>query len=86
MTWRDLKVTGGHIAYHDAGSGPAMICIPSMGDLRAECRILAPQFASPGCRALAMHVRGHGDARAVFTMLTRDGVFASTRPKREAIS
>jgi len=34
----------GKIAYDDAVNGPVVICIPSMGDLRSECRFLIPQI------------------------------------------
>ena len=56
-----LKIDGGSIAYDDSGSGPLVICVPSMGDLRGEYRFLAPRLASAGYRVVSMDVRGHGE-------------------------
>ena len=56
-----LKIEGGSIAYDDSGSGPLVICVPSMGDLRGEYRFLAPRLASAGYRVVSMDVRGHGE-------------------------
>jgi len=56
-----LERPTGKIAYDDAGSGPLIICVPSMGDLRGEYRFLAPQIISAGYRIISMDVRGHGD-------------------------
>jgi pimeloyl-ACP methyl ester carboxylesterase len=52
----------GKIAYNDSGSGPLVVAIPSMGDLRSEYRFLAPQLAAAGYRVASMDVRGHGDS------------------------
>lgn len=49
------------IAYDEAGSGPLVICVPSMGDLRQEYRFLARTLAEAGYRAVSMDVRGHGE-------------------------
>jgi pimeloyl-ACP methyl ester carboxylesterase len=56
-----LKQPDGSIAYDDSGSGPLVICIPSMGDLRGEYRYLAPQLVAAGYRVITMDVRGHGE-------------------------
>ena len=37
-----LSVPGGTIAYDAAGSGRPVICVPSIGDVRAEYRFLRP--------------------------------------------
>lgn len=52
---------GATLAYDDAGSGPLVICSPSMGDLRAEFRFLAPQLVAAGYRVITLDVRGHGE-------------------------
>jgi len=39
-----LRRENGRIAYDDAGSGPLVVCIPSIGDVRAEYRFLAEQL------------------------------------------
>jgi pimeloyl-ACP methyl ester carboxylesterase len=56
-----LEQSGGRIAYEDNGQGPLVICAPSMGDLRAEYRFLAPELVSAGYRVVSMDVRGHGE-------------------------
>lgn len=57
-----LTVSDGTIAYDDQGSGPLVICIPSMGDLRQEYRFLVPQLVEAGYRVVTMDVRGHGES------------------------
>jgi pimeloyl-ACP methyl ester carboxylesterase len=61
MNTQFLKIDGGTLAYDDLGSGPLALCAPSMGDLRAEYRFLAPQLVSAGYRVVSMDVRGHGE-------------------------
>ncbi len=56
-----LKINDGVIAYDDAGSGPLVLCAPSMGDVRGEYRFLVPQLIAAGYRAVSMDVRGHGE-------------------------
>jgi len=56
-----FEIQGGKIAYEATGSGPLVICVPSMGDLRGEYRFLAPQLASAGYRVVSIDVRGHGE-------------------------
>ena len=62
MTTQFLTVTEGKLAYDSAGSGPLVIGIPSMGDLRAEYRFLTPQLVAAGYRVVRMDVRGHGES------------------------
>lgn len=57
-----LQQPGGSIAYDVTGAGPLVICSPSMGDLRAEYRFLAPRLAEAGYRAACLDVRGHGES------------------------
>ena len=41
-----LKVGNGSIAYEDSGgSGPLVVCVPGMGDVRRQYRFLAPALA-----------------------------------------
>ena len=61
MVTQFLKVHDGSIAYDDQGSGPLVICVPSLGDLRGEYRFLAPRLAAAGYRVISMDVRGHGE-------------------------
>ncbi len=62
MATKYLLVPEGKIAYDDAGSGPLVICVPSMGDLRQEFRFLAPELVTTGFRVITMDVRGHGES------------------------
>ena len=62
MGTRFLKIKEGSIAYEEQGSGPLVICVPSLGDLRGEYRFLAFHLASAGYRAISMDVRGHGES------------------------
>lgn len=57
-----LEINGGRIAYEVMGSGPLVVCAPSMGDLRGEYRFLAPRLAEAGFRVAWMDVRGHGES------------------------
>jgi pimeloyl-ACP methyl ester carboxylesterase len=57
-----LKRDQGMIAYEIRGKGPLVVCAPSIGDLRAEYRFLAPRLASAGFCVASLDVRGHGDS------------------------
>jgi pimeloyl-ACP methyl ester carboxylesterase len=61
MQTQYLNVPEGKIAFDDSGSGPLVICVPGMGDLRQEYRYLARQLLSAGYRVVTMDVRGHGE-------------------------
>ncbi len=64
---RHLSVDGGRIAYDDTGgSGPLVLAIPGMGDLRSEYRALRPLLTRAGYRVVTMDVRGHGETTAVW--------------------
>ncbi len=59
---RHLAVPQGRIAYDDTGgSGPLVLAIPGMGDLRSEYRALRPLLWQAGYRVVTMDIRGHGD-------------------------
>ena len=58
-----LAVKGGRIAYDvTGGSGPLIVMAPSIGDVRAEYRLIAPQLAAAGYRVATMDLRGHGES------------------------
>ena len=65
MSTRFLHHKNGKIAYDDAGSGPLVICVPSIGDLRQEYRFLTPQLVKAGYRVIQMDLRGLGESSAV---------------------
>ena len=69
-----LEHQGGKLAYDDIGSGPLVICVPSMGDLRSEYRFLAPQLADAGYRVISLDVRGHGESTTVWPDFSVAGV------------
>jgi pimeloyl-ACP methyl ester carboxylesterase len=57
-----LAVPGGRLAYSDVGSGPLVVAVPGMGDLRSTYRFLAPRLAVAGYRVVTLDVRGHGES------------------------
>jgi pimeloyl-ACP methyl ester carboxylesterase len=62
---RFVAVDGGRIAYDDTGgSGPLILAIPGMGDLRSEYRLLRPALQRAGYRVVTMDVRGFGETSA----------------------
>lgn len=66
----------GRIAYDVAGTGPLVLCVPGMGDLRSVYRFLAPALVDAGYRVATMDLRGHGDSDATFS--SYDDVAAGT--------
>lgn len=63
---RYFAVRSGTIAYDDVGSGPVVICVPSIGDVRAEYRFLRPYLLDAGFRVVTVDIRGHGESSARF--------------------
>src|SRR5215471_4600884 len=61
MATQFLTAQDGTLAYDDTGAGPLVICVPGMGDLRAEYRFLAPKLVAAGYRVVSLDVRGHGE-------------------------
>ncbi len=76
MTTNYFKQQDGTIAYDDTGTGPLVICAPSMGDLRQEYRFLSQQLAEAGYRAVSMDVRGHGETSTGWSDYSVAGVGA----------
>jgi pimeloyl-ACP methyl ester carboxylesterase len=56
----------GHIAYDVGGTGPLVVLLPGMGDLRSTYRFLAPPLRDAGYRVACADLRGHGDSDAGF--------------------
>lgn len=69
-----LETQGGRIAFDVSGSGPLVICSPSLGDLRGEYRYLIPLLVENGYRAASMDVRGHGESSVQWTDYSVAGV------------
>ncbi len=74
MNTQFLQVPQGKIAYDDTGSGPLVVCVPGMGDLRGEYRFLVPQLTAAGYRVVTMDVRGHGESSVGWTDYSVAGV------------
>jgi pimeloyl-ACP methyl ester carboxylesterase len=66
-TTRYLDRGAGRIGYDDTGSGPLIIAVPGMGDLRSTYRHLTPVLVAAGFRVATMDLRGHGDSDTTFT-------------------
>ncbi|PUB22197.1 pimeloyl-ACP methyl ester carboxylesterase [Promicromonospora sp. AC04] len=56
----------GDIAYTDSGSGPLVVAVPGMGDLRSTYDDLAPALVEAGYRVVVTDLRGHGDSDTTF--------------------
>jgi pimeloyl-ACP methyl ester carboxylesterase len=56
----------GRVAYDIAGTGPLLVLLPGMGDLRASYRFLAPALVNAGYRVACTDLRGHGDSDTTF--------------------
>jgi pimeloyl-ACP methyl ester carboxylesterase len=52
----------GPLAYDEVGSGPLVVCVPGMGDVRQEYRFLAPELVKAGFRVVTVDLRGHGES------------------------
>jgi pimeloyl-ACP methyl ester carboxylesterase len=76
MSTKYLELEHGKIAYDDSGSGPLVVGVPSMGDLRDEYRFLIPQLVNAGYRVVNMDVRGMGETSVEWDDYTVAGVGA----------
>lgn len=64
---RFLARPEGRIAYEEIGSGPLVVLVPGMGDVRQQFRFLAPTVAAAGYRVVAMDLRGLGESDTGFS-------------------
>lgn len=65
---RFLERGEGRVAYQLLGeSGRLVVCVPGIGDSRAQYRKLAPQLLAAGYRVAVMDLRGMGDSNTAFT-------------------
>jgi pimeloyl-ACP methyl ester carboxylesterase len=64
METRYLTLANGRVAYDDQGTGAVVICMPGMGDIRAEYRLLAPRLLAAGYRVVTVDPRGQGETDA----------------------
>jgi pimeloyl-ACP methyl ester carboxylesterase len=57
----------GRIGYDVEGTGPLVVLVPGMGDIRNTYRFLAPAIRESGFRVACTDLRGHGDSDATFS-------------------
>lgn len=63
MTAFTLDHDGSQIAYDDTGgTGPCVVCLPGMGQLRSIYRFVVPKLAEAGFRAITMDLSGMGNS------------------------
>jgi len=61
-----LNRSEGTIGFDLAGTGPLVVLVPGMGDLRSAYRFLAPVLRTSGYRVACTDLRGHGDSDPAF--------------------
>jgi pimeloyl-ACP methyl ester carboxylesterase len=61
-----LERPDGRLGYDVSGTGPLVLLVPGLGDLRATYRLLAPRLTAAGYRVATVDLRGHGDSDASF--------------------
>lgn len=70
----------GRIAYDVQGTGPLVVLVPGMGELRTSYRYLTPALVAAGYTVATTDLRGHGDSDTGFTsygdIATADDVHA----------
>lgn len=58
-----LNLDGGRIAYDDTGgTGPLVLAVPGIGDVRGLYRFLTPLLVDAGYRVITADLRGHGES------------------------
>ncbi|WP_460706137.1 alpha/beta fold hydrolase [Myceligenerans halotolerans] len=66
MSINTLRRPEGAIAYTDTGSGPLVVAVPGMGDLRSTYDDVVPALVEAGYRVAVADLRGHGDSGTTF--------------------
>ena len=61
-----LSTEEGRIAFDVTGSGPLVVLVPGMGDLRSSYRFLSPKLVAAGYTVVTTDLRGHGESDADF--------------------
>src|ERR671920_778598 len=64
---RSLQRPDGRIAFDVTGSGPLVVCVPGMGELRSSYRHNVDRWVTAGYRVATMDLRGHGDSDTTFS-------------------
>ncbi|MCB7137097.1 alpha/beta fold hydrolase [Cellulosimicrobium marinum] len=63
-----LTRPAGRLAHTDEGSGPLVVAVPGMGDLRATYDDVVPHLVEAGHRVVVVDLRGHGDSDTTFAV------------------
>lgn len=71
---RFIETDQGRVAYDVQGEGPVVLCIPGMGDTRAQYRHVVGGLAAAGHTVITMDVRGMGESDAVFADASPEAV------------
>lgn len=66
-----LDRSEGKIGYEVAGTGPLVVLVPGMGDLRGGYRYLGPGLRDSGFRVACTDLRWHGDSDPTFVSYGR---------------
>lgn len=66
-TTRYLSRPEGRVAYDVQGSGPLVVLVPGMGELRSTYRYLTPLLVAAGYTVATTDLRGHGDSDTTFS-------------------
>lgn len=66
MTPTMIPTGPGRVAVEVTGTGPLLLCVPGMGELRSSFRHLVPGLVAAGHRVATMDLRGHGDSDVAF--------------------
>lgn len=86
METRSLQRPQGRLAYDDRGSGPLLLLLPGLGDLRQEYRLLVPHLLAAGYRVVTMDLRGHGESSADWPDYGLAAVAGDVRALLEALA
>lgn len=66
METQYLELADGKIAYTALGTGPVVLLVPGMGELKESYRDFQQHLSQEGFTAIAMDLRGHGQSDATF--------------------
>jgi pimeloyl-ACP methyl ester carboxylesterase len=62
-----LALPEGKIGYDVQGTGPLLVLVPGMGELRSSYRFLTPALVAAGYKVANADLRGHGDSDTTFS-------------------
>lgn len=62
-----LERPDGRVAYDVQGSGPLLVLVPGMGELRSSYRFLTPRLVEVGYTVATTDLRGHGESDTSFS-------------------